>query len=589
MQYLQQQFAVINKKLDKIIDLQVQTLKALEALSEQQQHFRKEVLGQLDRIEDTIIRDGTLLRSLVVDQWGDCPTIINDTALNGSYGISSVDALKQIISYPNIGTLLFDCVHGKGELISLLANKVKAANWTGTMLAAEAFPNIIVPGSALQKSWDAFEFQRDNAFNTAKDFVAAQLSKAEKPPNRFPAKYVARLAQPAIDVKHSKSLATILEGTDAAQRFDAFRCNQENVLSRPLAEIMCFGVASGAAEPPHLNRFDDVIHEPLIGPLGMTVIDTGIVVAKLLMFGKLNPGTAFEMVPATDIDKLTNEGMSEQFRVAFSEIENGERKDIALPNRLSWLADVTMLQQSITYGNYTAELVEQAIYNPKTRAIDTDPANLSGEQAKALEAMKANPVIARNVVMLAMRHAIADALGGADQAEAKLYRETYYGLGLSDFNVPASCSTDANDTGKITARQKLNDLFPNWTFEYVVTAAQAADPQQAQLKNCAQEFAPTGDKPFPGRGAGVAVVLGKDFYTLVPTPMQLVAGSYEFNDSLRLALAYRDRVSQAIIDQNLGKTVRDVASREGADADFRTVATGILNEGWEWQTRKKAE
>jgi hypothetical protein len=50
-----QQFAVVNKKLDKIIDLQVKTLKAIEALSEEQQRFRKEVLGQLDRVEDTVL------------------------------------------------------------------------------------------------------------------------------------------------------------------------------------------------------------------------------------------------------------------------------------------------------------------------------------------------------------------------------------------------------------------------------------------------------------------------------------------------------------------------------------------------------
>jgi hypothetical protein len=69
--------------------------------------------------------------------------------------------------------------------------------------------------------------------------------------------------------------------------------------------------------------------------------------------------------------------------------------------------------------------------------------------------------------------------------------------------------------------------------------------------------------------------------------MQLSAGAYELNDSLRFALAYRDRVSQALIDQNIGKTVRDVVSQQGAAAATGTLALGILNEGWGWKVRSK--
>lgn len=154
--------------------------------------------------------------------------------------------------------------------------------------------------------------------------------------------------------------------------------------------------------------------------------------------------------------------------------------------------------------------------------------------------------------------------------------------------VPASCSSAPNDTGALAAKYKLNELLPNWKFDYVVTAAQATDAQQASLKNCVQEFAPAGDKPLPARGAGVAVELGKDFYVLAPTPMQLITGSYELSDSLRLALAYRDRVSQAIMDRELGDTVREVVSKQGDPSDLGTVALGILNDGWGWQPSRDA-
>ena len=57
-------------------------------------------------------------------------------------------------------------------------------------------------------------------------------------------------------------------------------------------------------------------------------------------------------------------------------------------------------------------------------------------------------------------------------------------------------------------------------------------------------------------------------------------------DSLRLALTYRDRLSQAIIDRGLAATVTAVTG--GLAADAASTAFPLLNEGWGWQTRKPA-
>jgi hypothetical protein len=382
MQYLQQEFARINQKLDKIIDLQVQTLKALESLSEQQQRFRQEVLGQLDRIEDTILRDEQLLQAVVYDQWSDCRTIINGTLLNGQYEIPSKDALIQLLSYPNIGKHLYECIHGKDELNSLLDNHVKTADWGGTIISDQNFPTTYIPGdTSIQKSWNAFQFQRGNAFNSARDFVEAKLSGAEKPPAKYPAKYLARFAQPVIDIQHSKDLAADLERADTVQKFDNFRCDQDDVLSKPIAALICYGLVAGAAEPPRENRWHDLLRGALIGPHGMTVIDTGIVVAKLLNFGELEQGVTYRMVNPKDIERLPQRTMSDDL---LADVE--ERKDIELLNKLTLLAEATVLQQSITYGNYTAELVEHAPYDPKTRALASDGSDLKGEQQLALTA-----------------------------------------------------------------------------------------------------------------------------------------------------------------------------------------------------------
>src|SRR5262249_41514495 len=59
---------------------------------------------------------------------------------------------------------------------------------------------------------------------------------------------------------------------------------------------------------------------------------------------------------------------------------------------------------------------------------------------------------------------------------------------------------------------------------------------------------------------------------------------------LRLALAYRDRLSQAIIDRNTGSTVKNVAKATNApDVVAARTALALLNEGWDWQHRKPSD
>jgi hypothetical protein len=181
-----------------------------------------------------------------------------------------------------------------------------------------------------------------------------------------------------------------------------------------------------------------------------------------------------------------------------------------------------------------------------------------------------------------MRHAIADASGGAEKANAQQFSQTYYALALRDFTGAQACD------GSTLPRQKLAELFPNWKFDYWVTKAdQKADPTKA-LDKCPTEFEPdptsSGPQP-PAPGSGVAVSLA-DFYVLAPSPLILSSGVFEQSDSLRLALAYRDRLSQEIIDRNIVGTVKDLSGNSKAMAD--SIAFELLNEGWGWQTRQKS-
>jgi hypothetical protein len=71
---------------------------------------------------------------------------------------------------------------------------------------------------------------------------------------------------------------------------------------------------------------------------------------------------------------------------------------------------------------------------------------------------------------------------------------------------------------------------------------------------------------------------------LAPSPLAVATGTFEQADSLRLALFYRDRLNQAIVDRNMLSTVRAVSGR-GADSEKVTASTAfaLVNEGWNWQ------
>jgi hypothetical protein len=566
MQYLQQQFALINEKLDKIIDLQVQTLKAIAVLADEQRQFRRDVLGQLDRIEDAVLRSEQILQAILLSQWTECHSLINGPPLNGQYTIPSRRVLVNVIGSANARSYAEACYR---RMVAYLDAWVKPASWSGTIISATNFPSdSIAADTALAKRWSAFQFQRTRAYATARDFLLEALPKASSEP----AAYLARLAQPVVDANYSEQLEAIFGKPEIAKQFSSFKCNEMGVLSPPLRELLCFGLVEGSSSPPLGDRWAGMLNAALIGPHSMRIIDTAITLAAITDFARRDRAGALEFVQPELIESFSRDGLTTDIREALN-----QRKGLELLTKLQWLTEATVLQQSITYGDLTAKLVEKAIYDVGSKSINADPKVMTSLKQKAIAAMRANPILARNVVLLGMRHAIAATLG--DKAEGVRFNQTYYGLALDDFTGSQACD------GAVLPRQKLNELFPNWKFEYWVTAAQKQDTAFAK---CPLELQPDPDSsapqlPAPGSGVGVAVA---DFYVLLPSPPKLAAGVYEQSNSLRLALVYRDRLSQAIIDRGVG----EILTAAGQPRDIAT-ATGfaLLNEGWGWQSRAKSK
>ena len=267
MQYLQQQFAIVNEKLNRIIDLQVQTIKAISALAEQQRDFSRKVFGQLDRIENTVLTNNQILEAIVLNQWNECRDLINGP-LNGQFEIGSRDTLLRIVRWPNINNYAGGCY---AMMVGFLDDYVKSANWSGQIISAAHFPTATIANTPdLQRGWLEYQKQQSYAYRAASDFILAKIPEAK----HSPAIYLARFAQPVINASYQDSLGSVLSKVDVQSRFASFNCNQPDVLSVALHDLICFGTIPGQAVSPIEHRWEDLLNSALIGPQSQGLIDT---------------------------------------------------------------------------------------------------------------------------------------------------------------------------------------------------------------------------------------------------------------------------------------------------------------------------
>ncbi|TXN76056.1 hypothetical protein [Methylobacterium sp. WL8] len=563
MKYLSQQFEQINRKLDKIIELQIATLDAISKLSEEQRRFRQEILAQLDQIETAVLRTETTVQAILLNEWQPCRAL--RTVFNGQYTISNKDVLKAIANNPNTASHASGCYK---QMIGFLDGNVKPADWSGQIIAALNFQAAKISANPeIQAGWAVYAAQKEKAFASARDAVVGKLNKA----SAEPAPALARLSQPVVNAKASAKLASVLATPAVRDKLARFKCNEKDVLAPALVDLICFGRSPGDSVAPLTERWGELVNATLIGPQSRMILDVGVALSLISDLARRTPEGSFVFPDWTQISAASNEGVTADLQTGLE-----QHKSHTLLDKLRWLAEANVLQQSIVYGDYTAELATAALYDPATNSLN--PAR--PEAPRFLEAMKMNPVLARNVVLLAMRRAIEATLGGADKAEEANYRETYYALAVEDFSAPAAC-----DEGR--SKDKLSDIFPKWNFEFRATASQ----KEQSYKNCKLEYIPAvgGGAHLPEMGAGATLKMSDDFYILIPSALHLSTGTFDIPDSLRVALAYRDKISQAIVDLSIGEVLKSQINERGeklSDDETQQLALDLINEGWGWQHRK---
>lgn len=182
--------------------------------------------------------------------------------------------------------------------------------------------------------------------------------------------------------------------------------------------------------------------------------------------------------------------------------------------RLEWLAEGYLLQQSMMYGDFIAQLVVNELYDPKTKALIAPPENTALDDPKRLayQAMMDNETLARNAVVIALRRALT--------TEQGVVQTTAYGMGIAPLKGAAGCD------GTTTGSKYLKMLLPGWTFTRAETqSAKDADPS---LNACMTANVTT------QISTGVGVKIG-DLFVKAPIPHALMEGELERPASLRLA------------------------------------------------------
>jgi hypothetical protein len=407
---------------------------------------------------------------------------------------------------------------------------------------------------------------REAEFSAATEFLLAVLTDG----SQIPANYMARLAQPVVSASVSRRLDELFSDADLHLRLAAFTCDESNVVSAGLRDLLCFRTKPNTAVAPESGRWDELMSAALLGPHAFTLIDTGILLAGIADLAVVQAG-GFVLESPQTIENFPQQGPSSSLRTALS-----QRKGLRLLKNLEALAEAFVVQQSVAYGDYTASLIERQLYDPVTRSIKINVKTMTAIQASALRAMRVNPILARNVVLIAMRHAIEDAYS-VEKAATTRFMDNYYKLALTDFAGPQACTADAH------ARAKLADLLPNWNVEYRVRGTEKT--ARPELKACPEAKVP-GDESAVDHGSGVVVALTDEFYVKLPTPAALADGTFEHAETLKTALKYRDRLAQAVIDRGIVDALRAESVGDN-EAEIRAKAAFFLiNEGLSWRHRR---
>lgn len=567
MEALQKGFEQVYKRLDAIISLQRRTLEGLATISEQVELLRQD----LQRVEFVLWQNTAMLKRLVLQQWDDCAAIggalsIELTRANERIEVESREVLLASLSDSQFKRHIMGC---RNILGTSLDRWINLGGLTKGEMVAAAFRADELVGDSDAKAYIAQINQLQRSYYSVRSFLIERFFRSESDRKLIsPALLATRFAQPQISAVMSSRFTDSLKAS-ALRGFQCWAAVGPKV-SFGMNRLICFGQPRAKPSLPQVQTFESLIRSEPLGPLVSFVINSGVVVSTFLNF----VDDADNFATRSEIEGLLINGPTGTLKAAIEARgrarKNGEEE---LLDRLLILADAYIFQQAMVAGDYTVELLLDVLYDDKTRSLKTGTRRKAEDdipeiERLALEALRQNPMLARNVVMAAMRR---NREAAGDRWPTGM---TNYARSVAQFVGLDACRRAP------LAVEKMSALFPNWEFEFRAREDErGTDAKPGPLKDCKlAERSPELDRPFAGSGLSVPMRTRHDkkdidFYVLVPSPLALATGTYEYPASLLNAIFLRDRVTQAIAVRDIG---RDSAILAELDANPK-LAIEVLN------------
>ncbi len=522
MNYLSKQFGQVNERLLEIQRLQEETLEAVYNLSKFMVDFRKDIHQQLSGIEDQVLRSNAMLQAIIRAEWRPCRAM--RAASNGQVWFSNRQEVLLNVLGPSDSAKAFrgNWLACNSVAFNFLNGDIAAGDWAGGIADMRTSVGAGTADGEQMKALSRYADLRINEYRAARDV----LRLAAPDMLTSPAPYLLRLGQPSPSVSVRDAMNQSLLSKSAA--IESFTCNTTKVLNAGMRDLVCYGLASSSNYSPLQSQVANILGDTLIGPNGWSLMDSMISVSRTAAFVRLSKESdQYLFLSPQDFDTI---------RPATEALKSsvGDPRGLDLLRRILPMAELNILQQSVAYGDFVPQLVLDILYDEGSKSLIRQvnplaPESTRAKQAAALKAMDVSPILGRNVVMLAVRKALIGADGH--------FPTSYYGLALANLSGKPACERDPVSRGKLT------ELLPNWKIEY---RAAGANLSESISLGCTPEDA---NKP---RGAGAVLDFGS-FYVRMPASEVADAGVFETPQSLHMALSYRAKIGEELVDRNAYK------------------------------------
>jgi hypothetical protein len=552
--------AEMDKKLDDIIKLQIQTLEAIQTLSKQVADMDKRLNQRLDDIafEVQVISDN--LKAHMWQNFTPCNNAYQDRTAdqkasfdNDSFNFSTIKDVEVFVAKNR--TYAIQCA------ISLqgLFESIKNTNLFGRELSlrtAAATDFSVAPKQADRLTQPELKGFLDDLYTPSIQLVEGKWD----PSWGATATLIALLGDPAANLSDLKLKTDQLDGAKTSNKpFHA--CSAPTVLSRRLRSLLC----------------DDNLYEPIEVPKGFSPANentasqrTASFMGDPLVRDQLPDLARYTGLVARPFDLWTGNG-SDVFTSDQILAGNGQPRGKDLLWSLLSVLDIAVAQQAVLHGDLTAKVVYDLVWD-KSQHVPVEPppaqnppSPTQNDQTKAIKLLMNanNPWLAKNVLMFAFQDTLYNTGNGGspslpyDKAVTILNSVIDLGSPQATASKPSDADKqrieDENQKKIVEANFYLRGIFK---FPESVTFTVADS-----------------DDGFGGRVRKILLISGS--YKLeVPSPTEFAGGQFSYPPSLISLLRLREIMIDRLVDYQVLNQLTDIEQKKRLSA---VLFSGLAN------------